>query len=65
MYILPSLETTRNKLSEIKKKNPSNAWKSQEKETTAELQKCLILVQIVSDLHIRKQKIKLEITKIN
>lgn len=55
MYILPSLETTRNKLSEIKKKNPSNAWKSQEQET-AELQKCLILVQIVSDLHIRKKK---------
>ena len=26
---------------------------------------CLILVQIVSDLHIRKKKIKLEITKIN
>ena len=31
MYILPSLKTTGNKLSEIKKKNPSNAWKSQEK----------------------------------
>ena len=64
MYILPSLKTTGNKLSEIKKKNPSNAWKSQEKKT-AELQKCLILVQVVSDLHIRKKKIKLEITKIN
>ena len=35
------------------------------KKKTAELQKCLILVQVVSDLHIRKKKIKLEITKIN